>query len=288
MECELWPQLYILVIKEGKGLRRKKVHYSDTVIVLVFLWGCLHDRPQCWACDPDNWRATRLKPVHLPSGSTLSRRLESPSVKRFMKQLEHDVRCSENSGLIKFIDAKPLPVGACTKDPEAKPGRAVGGMARGYKLYAIWGNRSLPESWSVQPLNKSEISVAKTLIPQITGTGYLVGDGLYDVVLLHDLSQEHNHQLVSRKHYPRAKGLGHVRQSVHRKHALEMIQRPFGLALLTQREAIERLFANVTSFSGGLSPLPAWVRRLHRVTRWVWAKLIINAARIRFRKGLAA
>ena len=49
MECERWPQLYILVIKEGKGLRRKKVHYSDSVIVLVFLWGCLHDRPQCWA-----------------------------------------------------------------------------------------------------------------------------------------------------------------------------------------------------------------------------------------------
>ena len=169
MECELWPQLYASVMKVGKELRRNRVRYSDAAIVLVFLWGCLHDRPQCWACDAGNWRSTRLRPVRLPSDSTLSRCLESPSVKRFMKQLEHEVRCPEDSGLTKCIDAKPLPVGPCTKDPEAKAGRAVGGMARGYKLYAICGNRAFPESWSVHPLNKSEISVAKALIPQITG-----------------------------------------------------------------------------------------------------------------------
>ena len=34
------------------------------------------------------------------------------------------------------------------------------------------------------------------------------------------------------------------------------------------------------SFGGGLSALPAWVRGLDRVRTWVWAKLLINAARI--------
>jgi hypothetical protein len=34
-----------------------------------------------------------------------------------------------------------------------------------------------------------------------------------------------------------------------------------------------------------LATLPPWVRRIWRVRRWVWAKLLINATRIRI-KGL--
>jgi hypothetical protein len=35
-----------------------------------------------------------------------------------------------------------------------------------------------------------------------------------------------------------------------------------------------------------LAPLPAWVRGLPRVRTWVWAKLLINAARILKHKDL--
>jgi len=45
---------------------------------------------------------------------------------------------------------------------------------------------------------------------------------------------------------------------------------------------------NLTSFGGGLSPLPAWVRHQDRVWLWVSAKLLINGARIEIKKGLAA
>ena len=41
---------------------------------------------------------------------------------------------------------------------------------------------------------------------------------------------------------------------------------------------------NAGSFGGGLGPLPNWVRRLDRVTKWVWCKLLINAARIIHRR----
>ena len=44
-------------------------------------------------------------------------------------------------------------------------------------------------------------------------------------------------------------------------------------------ERESRNFGNLTNFGGGLSPLPAWVRRLHRVERWVRAKLIVSALR---------
>jgi hypothetical protein len=45
------------------------------------------------------------------------------------------------------------------------------------------------------------------------------------------------------------------------------------------RIGIEQSFGNLTSFGGGLGPLPAWVRRPHRVVVWVAAKLLINLDR---------
>lgn len=288
MECELWPQLYASVLQVRKKFHQKRVRFSDAVIVLVFLWGCLHDRPQCWACEPRNWKSTHLKPLKIPSDSTLSRRLESPSVKVFMSALEESIRNTRDLGLLSFIDGKALTVGPCSKDPEAKAGRAAKGMARGYKLHAIWSDRPFPEAWTVRPLNENESPVARTLITQLRGGGYLLGDGQYDVIALHDLSYNHNHQLLTFPRVANAKGLGHIRQSPHRLHAIEMRQRDFGRELLRARRTIERHFGNATSFGGGLAPLPNWVRRLPRVRRWVWGKLIVNAMRIRVRKRLTA
>jgi len=289
MECELWPALYALIVKVGKRSRRGGVRYSDAVIVLVFFWACLHDRPQHWACEPWNWRSTRLKPVKLPSDSTLSRRLESPSVKVFRTALEEEARGSAMPGLLRVIDGKPLPVGTYSKDPDAKWGHvSKRKMLRGYRLHAIWSDRPFPEAWTLRPLNENESPVAESLIPQLTGTGYLLADSQYDVNQLHDLSMNHRHKLVACPRNRRAKGIGHMRQSPHRLHALLMLKRPFGEALIHQRGNIERSFGNATSFAGGLAPLPSWVRRLYRVCRWVQAKLIVNAIRIILHKRVAA
>ena len=58
----------------------------------------------------------------------------------------------------------------------------------------------------------------------------------------------------------------------------------FGAALLAARGQIERDFGNLCGFGGGLAGLPAWARRIWRVRAWVHAKLLINAARIRYRR----
>jgi hypothetical protein len=89
---------------------------------------------------------------------------------------------------------------------------------------------------------------------------------------------------------PRVKpgtGLGHHYQSPHRRACLDLLEpgpcRPcaFGAALTAARDQIERDFANLVSFGGGMIDPPAWVRRQGRVSRWVHAKLLIHAARIR-------
>jgi hypothetical protein len=51
--------------------------------------------------------------------------------------------------------------------------------------------------------------------------------------------------------------------------------------LYQARGQIERLYGSAVSFAGGLGPLPAWVRGRDRVRTWVWAKLLINAVRLR-------
>ena len=66
------------------------------------------------------------------------------------------------------------------------------------------------------------------------------------------------------------------------------MQSSFGQGIYQLRGAIERAYGNLTSFGGGLAPLPAWVRHEDRVWLWTSAKLVINAMRIESRKGVAA
>ena len=150
-------------------------------------------------------------------------------------------------------------------------------MAKGYKLHAAWSNSPMPEAWEVTPLNADEASVADRLIPCLRGSGYLLADGNYDINRLFDLAWQYGYQLVTPQP---AAAPGRRQQSLQRLHSVELMSRPFGKGLYKQRISIEEAFGNATSFAGGLAPLPAWVRGLERVRTWVWAKLLINAARI--------
>jgi hypothetical protein len=84
-------------------------------------------------------------------------------------------------------------------------------------------------------------------------------------------------------------GLGHCYQSPDRRRCIELMRSAFGRGVWGLRRRIEQSFGVLTSFGGGLSSLPSWVRHLKRVWLWVSAKLVINGVRIlALRKGLAA
>jgi hypothetical protein len=285
MERELWPLLYRHLREAAKGFSQKYVRYQPWVLVAVFLWAALHDRPVCWACDQRNWGETRLRPPQLPSPATLSRRIDRTGVGLFWRALEQRLRGDGHPALVAFLDGKPLTVSGVSKDPDARYGRGAGTMAKGYKLHAVWSNRVVPEVWEVTPLNTSEKEVARQLIPQLSGGGYLLGDGNYDASDLYDLAYEHGWQLVAKPARGNA-GAGHHYQSPHRLRALEMLQGDYGRGVYALRGDIERSFGNAGSFGGGLQPLPSWVRGRDRVRTWVWAKLLINATRILRNKHL--
>ena len=123
MERELWPRLYHLVMEVGQTLRLTDVTYQPHIIVLVFLWAALHDRPVSWACDERNWATTTLRPATLPDPSTLSRRLRRVDTAMLMRALVQRVRQERDPQLVAVIDAKPLPVGGASHDPEVRCGR---------------------------------------------------------------------------------------------------------------------------------------------------------------------
>jgi hypothetical protein len=286
MERNLWKPLSEAVMAVDYKDPATGVSHTDRWIVLTFLWAVLHDRPRCWACDPLNWPAD-LRPCQLPSASALSRRLRTAAVGRLLNALLARSRGDVRHDWVKYLDSKPLPVGDFSKDPDAAWGRGPDSFFKGYKLHAVWGTAAVPLAWEVRPAGHGDAPTARVLVNRLGGAGYLVGDSQFDSNPLHRVAARRHHQLVAPPKQ-RGQGLGHRRHSPGRLRALDLLTHPFGAALYRSRSFVERRFGNLTSFGGGLGPLPSWVRRTHRVKRWVQAKLLINAARASSRQRLAA
>jgi hypothetical protein len=275
MEQELWKLLYTLARQLDK--RQASGLYRPSDIVGVALWAVLHDRPIVWATLESNWpQGIRL---FIPSQSTMSRRLQHLTTQHLMHEMEKAflVLLLLVERWVKIIDAKPLPVGGHSKDPDAHWGHGVRGYAKGYKLFAIYGEGPLPLTWRVAPMNAGETTVAQRMLPDLQGGGYLLGDKRYDSNSLYAAARRNNHQLVAPRQRP-GTGLGHRPHDTDRLRAMELLQTAFGKALIEERNRIEQDFAHLTNFGGGLAPLPNWVRREHRVRLWVQAKILIYAA----------
>lgn len=279
MERELWMILYRLAkdLDSPWGNWR----YSTSDVLGVYFWAVIHDRPTSWAADPRKW-PDDLRPAWLPCQSTLSRRLRRPTTVALMTVVEEHLLALVvvRSCLVRIIDGKPMPVSGASKDRDAGYGRGAGGHQKGYKIHAVWGAEPMPIAWALAPMNTSEKTMARHLIPTLPGTGYLLGDSQYDANPLYDLAAEAGFQLVAHKIEDRGRGgLGHRLQSAGRLRSMEILTSEFGRTLFDQRNAIERRFGAWVSLGGGLGPLPAWVRRFHRVRNWIQAKIVAVGAR---------
>lgn len=275
MERELWKVVYRKLKWVARYFDQKYVQLQAWRIAAVLLWAALHDRPVSWACDKRNWRTTRLKPGRLPSEATVSRRAQKTAFALFLNALTNELKGTGPPAWELVVDGKPLPVGKCSKDRDAKSNQ----HGKGYKLHAIWGQKCLPEAWEVTAARENEGAVAVRLLTQVRGKGFVYADGSYEDNRVYDAAGQSGYLLLA---HPgtQATGGGHGYQSQYRLLALSFFATGLGWDLYRHRTSIERRFGNAGSFGGGLGPLPNWVRRLGRVTRWVCCKLLINAARI--------
>jgi hypothetical protein len=252
----------------------------------MYLWSVGHDRPLCWACDRTNYGGC-FRPRTLPSVSQFCRRVQTVRIQRLLQAVHDRLAEADRPSPVCYVDGRPLPVGACTKDRDAKRGRIPGGFGRGYKLHALATEDRRVPRWSVTALNVSEQTVAEALVealPKDVALNLLLGDSNYDSGPLYDKVAERGGCLITP--LPKNAGKGHRLQSPARLEAVGAWQGIAGY-VYPDRWNVERCFAAQSSYGGGLAPLPAWVRTLPRVRRWIGAKLIIYHARLAHRRAVS-
>ncbi len=293
MEASRYRRMCRLVDQVSPHGRQAGQQFSDRLIVKVYLYSVLRDRPVSFACHRCNWDMRLLDELfaELPSQATMSRRMRTVGVLATLERMLQ--RLSEDHGpsLLKRLDSKPLKVGSYSKDRDARRGRAAGEMARGYKLHVSHQSGRFGRLL-ITPMNTNDQVGAALLIPHLSGTGYLIGDNAYDANPVHRLAATHGHQLVAPPRRSNAGVYDPKRSLPQRLRALEMLDpllhrdpgESFGRHLMRQRKAIERALGHAAG--QGLFAPPPWVRRPHRVATWAAGKLIQTMIRQREIEGI--
>jgi Transposase DDE domain len=291
MELELWAETSAAISAVANGWKRlARLQHSTALIVRVYHWACLHDRPISWACQAQNWKPS-VRPEFLPDQSTMSRRARHADFWAFLQRVGQHMNGKGKPQMVKVIDGKALELPNHTSDRDATWSRGVSRTSVGYKIHAVFAGNPMPEAFAITTLNVCEKQMAARLIRRVPGFGYLLGDAHYDASWLFDVCHFQDHQLVC----PRAKpgtGQGHHYVSPHRRRAINMLEIPkavsrFGRDLYGRRTNIERDLSQLVCFGAGLGALPAWIRRIWRTRHWVMNKLLVNAARIRINRRKA-
>lgn len=171
MERERWPLRYHALQAAARAFRQKDVHYQPWAVAAVLRGAALRDRPVRWAGDRRHWATTRLRPARRPSPATVSPRRRRTAFALFLNVLTDRFRGVGLPALVLRRDGKPLVVGGCRQDPDARYGRAAGPVGTGDQLHALWGARPLPEVWAVTPVNEHAVPVAPRLVPRRSGGG---------------------------------------------------------------------------------------------------------------------
>jgi len=286
MDTKVWRVLTAGVRSADRRIPRqgRRPQYTDASIVKMYLWSVWHDRPLCWACDRGHYN-TMFRPSQLPSVSQFSRRVKTGRVTQMLQAVNAYLTRTQAPVTLSFLDGKPLPISFCSRDPDAQVGWATKRFAKGYKLHA-WATADgrIPR-YEVRPMNEGEAKVARRFAKSIPG-GLVLADANYDTKHLYQALGARGAQLLTPLKRIAVNPGPLRRMGPHRRFAIELHRRLGNSyrALLDLRAQIERIFAALTCFGGGLTTLPPWVRRLDRVARWVSAKIAIYHARLRCRR----
>jgi hypothetical protein len=299
MDRELWTIVLAAIKRAARVVERlgRRPTYADWLIVAMYLWCVWHDRPLCWACDRTHY-GSLFRPRKLPSVSQFTRRVKSDTVQQILQRVHDELSEPGVMTDLGYLDGKPLPVSPVSKDRQATRGHIPGGMAKGYKLHAFVNRRRRIVVWSVMGLNVAEQSVATQLLPRLpplAPEALVLMDANYDSATLQKLSDTLPGVclLTPLKGQKRVGGQGHhpvtLRQMGATRRALVRVwgEHPdLTRFVLEQRDEIERAFGVLTCTAGGLADLPAWVRTLSRVRRWVGVKIILYNARLNAQERL--
>jgi len=217
----------------------------------------------------------------------MSRRLRDPAMTKIMRVLAQRIQRRLPNGRLMLTDGKAFTLEDRTRDPDALVGRASGRYAHGYKLHVIVDNYHRVHAWSIRPLNHAEQPECRSLLEQLGGAQglgrrFLLGDAGYNSNALFCAARDAGFRLIAPRCKPRT-GLGWRKHDRDRLSSMRLTERRGGWMwpkLFGLRIGVERYFSGLSSGVVSGEHLPIWARRLHRVSYWLDAKIIINAARI--------
>lgn len=283
MDKRIWSIITKLIVSVNRAIPQtaRRPTYSDALIVRMFIWAAWHERPLCWACDRDHYNSL-FRPRRLPSVSQFCRRVKTSRFQQMLDRVNQRLMQDDVPLRVTFLDGKPLAVSRHTQDSQAKMGYADGCFRRGYKLHAWANENGRILRHCVRPMNEGEPNTARTLIDRPLEGAVVLADANYDSAKLYQTVQEQGGHLVTPLKGQATSALSLRYMPLPRRRMIQLWRENPRLCrkALAQRVQIERIFSALTCFGGGLNPLPAWVRRLPRVERWVLAKLIIYHARL--------
>jgi hypothetical protein len=292
MDRRIWSIITRTVVGVNRSIPRsgRRPMFSDVLVLRMYFWSVWHDRPLCWAADRQHY-GRLFRPRRLPSRSQFCRRVKTNRFERLLAEVFRRLAQRPGGEGLLFLDGKALPVSETTQDPEAKTGRANGRFSRGYKLHALGTEDGRIKAFSVRPLNEHEVPVTeRDLLEHVPAGALVLADGNYDSDNLYHQMHLLGAYLFTPLKGKRAESLRCIRgMSFARRNIHELWGRKEKLCWKAYRERaqIERIFSALTTFAGGLGPLPSWVRRLDRVRRWVTAKITIYHARLLARRAAA-
>jgi hypothetical protein len=297
MDQAQWLALSVVLRKVTRRLRPlKRVRFSDYLIARLYFWAVLHDRPMTWTADRTHYNRL-FRPRKLPSVSQLNRRIASDRFQQLLQRTHEEQvaggaiansAASAATSTTYLIDGKPLNVSPVSRDRDARAGQ----LGRGYKLHAIVAaaSRQIPV-FCVLALNHHEMPVARVMLQRLgtlrPGT-LIMADGNYDAHVLHKDVATRGGWLITRPrgcatHPVTRRKMGPARRELidlwtHHPKLMRRVYR--------RRTVIERVFGHLTCTPGLLGPLPAFVRGLARVRRWVGSKICLYHARCHAKAGM--
>ena len=112
MLSRMWKMIYREIVRMNRTLPKagRRCQFNDTLIVAMYYWSVIHDRPMCWAADRANYHGP-FRPRRLPSRSQFCRRIASPRCEALLNAVERELaQRSEGSG-VSLMDGRALPVG---------------------------------------------------------------------------------------------------------------------------------------------------------------------------------
>lgn len=282
MDRDVWVSVMRATRSVGSAgtPRSRPVCYSDRSILRLFIWLVWHDLPMCRVADHAVF-GSMFRPRSRPSVSQFCKRLAEPRFAAILELVRRRLTGHVDDAKLLCLDGKALPVTENFRDRDALTGHGGGRFCKGYRLHAMSDDRGRIVEYRLTDMRQQEKNMAFEMLAQVRPGQVILADGNYDSSRLYDaaasrgaflftpLKRIGDHPRASTRSSP----VRHEADRAWREHP-RMARRVY-----QRRSAVERVFANLTNFAGGLRGLPPWVRTLPRVSRFVAAKLVIYQAR---------